>query len=86
MNSPSAASLSLDLERFVIDSIAITKTISTSIGEVRKIFSILDKQRLVLSTLITPGLNADVDSICYGKLSAFPSSAVAGLSRSVFSP
>jgi WD repeat-containing protein 7 len=86
MDFPSAASLSLDLEHFIIDSIAVTKTISTSIDEVRKILLILDRLRLVLSTLLTPGLNADVDSICYGKLSAFPSSAVAGLTRCVFSP
>lgn len=86
MDFSSAASLSLDLERFIIDSIAVTKTISTSIDEVRKILSILDKLRLVLSTIITPGLNADVDSICYRNLGAFPSSAVAGLSRCVFSP
>ena len=82
----SAASHSFDLERFIINSIAVTKTISTSIDEVRKIFSILDRLRLVLSILITPGLSADVDSICYGKLGAFPSSAVAGLSRYVFPP
>ena len=76
-----AASLSLDLEHFITNSIAVTKTISTSIDEVRKILSILDRLRFVLSTLITPGLNADVDSICFGNLRVFPSSAVAGLSR-----
>ena len=80
-----AASLSLDLEGFIINSIAVTKTISTSIDEVRRILLILDRLRLVLSTLITPGLNADVDSICYGILSVSPSSAIVGLSRSAFS-
>ena len=81
-----AATLSLDLEGFIIDSIAVTKTISTSIDEVRRILLILDRLKLVLSTLITPGLNANVDSICYGILSISPSSAIAGLSRCVFSP
>ena len=80
------ASLSLDLEGFIIDSIAIIKTISTSIDEVRRIRLILDRLRFVLSTLITPGLNANVDSICYGILSITPSSAIAGLSRCVFYP
>ena len=80
----SAASLSLDLEGFIINSIAVTKTISTSIDEVRRILLILDRLRFVLSTLITPGLNANVDSICYGILSASPSSAIAGLSRRAF--
>jgi hypothetical protein len=80
-----AASLSLDLEGFIINSIAVTKTISTSIDEVRRILLILDRLRLVLSTLITPGLNANVDSICYGILSSSPSSAIVGLSRCVFS-
>jgi WD repeat-containing protein 7 len=79
-----AATLSLDLEGFIINSIAVTRTISTSIDEVRRILLILDRLKLVLSTLITPGLNADVDSICYGILSLFPSSAIAGLSRCVY--
>ena len=79
-----AASLSLDLEGFIINSIAVTKTISTSIDEVRRILLILDRLRLVLSTLITPGLNANVDSLCYGILSISPSSAMVGLSRCVF--
>ena len=81
-----AATLSLDLEGFIINSIAVTKTISTSIDEVRKILLILDRLRLVLSTLITPGLNASIDSICYGNLSISPSSAIVGLSRCVYSP
>lgn len=81
-----ASSLSFDLESFIINSIAVTKTISTSIDEVRKILLILDRLRLVLSTLITPGLNADIDSICYGNLSISPSSAIVGLSRCVYSP
>ena len=79
-----AASLSLDLEGFIINSIAVTKTISTSIDEVRRILLILDRLRLVLSTLITPGLNANVDSLCYGILSISSSSVIAGLSRCVF--
>ncbi|KAF8158416.1 hypothetical protein B0H34DRAFT_797808 [Crassisporium funariophilum] len=75
-----AASLSFNLERFIIDSIAVTKSISTSKDEVREILLTLDRLQLVLSALITSGLNEDVDSICYGKLGAFPSSATVGLS------
>ena len=76
-----AATLTLNLEQLVIDSISLTKTISTSRDEVREILSTLDRLRLILSGLLTPGLNDDVDSICYGKLAAYPSSATVGLSR-----
>ncbi|KAF9561801.1 hypothetical protein CPC08DRAFT_688535 [Agrocybe pediades] len=75
-----AASLSLNLERVVVDAISITKTISTSRDEVREILLALDRLRLILSALLTPGLNEDVDSICYGKLGAYSSSVLVGLS------
>lgn len=76
-----AASLVLNLEKVIVDSISVTKTISTSRDEVREILLVLDRLRLILSVLLTPGLNSDVDSICYGKLGAHPSSALVGLSR-----
>ncbi|PPQ70616.1 hypothetical protein CVT25_011982 [Psilocybe cyanescens] len=75
-----AASLVLNLEKVIVDSISVTKTISTSRDEVREILLVLDRLRLILSVLLTPGLNSDVDSICYGKLGAHPSSALVGLS------
>ncbi|KAH9480388.1 WD repeat-containing protein 7 [Psilocybe cubensis] len=75
-----AASLVLNLEKIIVDSIQVTKTISTSRDEVREILLTLERLRLLLSVLITPGLNSDVDSICYGKLGAYPSSALVGLS------
>ncbi|KDR82569.1 hypothetical protein GALMADRAFT_237950 [Galerina marginata CBS 339.88] len=74
-----AASLLLNLERVIVDSISVTKTISTSRDEVREILLALDRLRLILSALLTPGLNEGVDSICYGKLGAYPSSAIVGL-------
>ncbi|KIM43090.1 hypothetical protein M413DRAFT_26286 [Hebeloma cylindrosporum] len=75
-----AASLVLNLEKLVVDAISVTKTISTSRDEIREIFLTLERQRLMLSALLTPGLNADVDSICYGKLGARASSAIVGVS------
>jgi len=77
----SAASLVLNLEKLIVDAILVTKTISTSRDEIREIFMALARQRLMLSALLTPGLNEDVDSICYGKLGARISSAIVGLSR-----
>lgn len=74
------STLSLDLERLVVDSVALTKTISTSRDEIRNILLTLDRLRLILSILLTPGLSDDVDSICDGKLKVMPSSATVGLS------
>ncbi|KAF8903093.1 hypothetical protein CPB84DRAFT_1728490 [Gymnopilus junonius] len=73
-----AATLVLNLERLIVDAISVTKTISTSRDEVREILLTLDRLRLMLSALLTPGLSDDVDSICYGKLGAYPSSALVG--------
>lgn len=78
-----AATLDLNLEQFVADAIAVTKTISTSRDEVREILLALDRLRLILSSLLTPGLNEDVESICFGKLGAYPASVLVGLSRLV---
>ncbi|KAF9483399.1 WD40 repeat-like protein [Pholiota conissans] len=74
-----ASSLDFNIERFLVDAISITKSISTSKDEVRGILLTLDRLRLVLSVLLIPGLNPDVDSICYGKLGVHPSSTVLGL-------
>jgi hypothetical protein len=77
------STLSLDLERLVVDSVALTKTISTSRDEIRNILLTLDRLRLILSILLTPGLSDDIDSICDGKLKVMSSSATVGLSRCV---
>ena len=76
-----AASLALNLEKLIVDAILVTKTISTSRDEVREIFLTLERLRLLLSAFLTPGINDDVDSICYGKLGVHTSSAIVGLSR-----
>lgn len=76
-----AASLLLNLEQLVVDSISVTKTISTSKDEVREILMTLDRLKIVLSFFITPGLSEDIDSICYGKLGAYTSTAIPGLAR-----
>lgn len=47
----------------------------------REIYQTLERLRLILAMLITPGLSEDVDSICFGKLNLKPSSALVGLSR-----
>jgi len=80
-SSLTAASLSLDLERLIVDSVSVTRTISTSKDEIREILKALDRLKLVLSILLTPGLSEDIDAICYGKLGAYPSSATLGMSR-----
>ncbi|RXW25374.1 hypothetical protein EST38_g529 [Candolleomyces aberdarensis] len=73
-----AATLDLSLDKVVTDCISITKTISTSRDEVRNILQALERLRLLLSIVITPGLNGDVDSICTGKLKLRPSTVGVG--------
>ncbi|PFH54032.1 hypothetical protein AMATHDRAFT_815 [Amanita thiersii Skay4041] len=78
----SDASLSLDLERFISESITVTKTISTNLGQTKAIFTTLDRLRLVLSFVLTPGLNEEIDMICREKLKISSSSITVGLSSS----
>lgn len=77
-----ASTLSLRTERFIADTIAMAKTISTSRDQTRAILQSLDHLRTILSTLLTPGLNPDVDSICHAKLGVSKSSASVGLAIS----
>ncbi|KXN83133.1 WD repeat-containing protein 7 [Leucoagaricus sp. SymC.cos] len=82
-SSPDAAStLSLKTKRFVTDAITVAKTLSTSRDQTRAILQSLDHLRTVLSALITPGLNSDVDSICKGKLAICESNVSVGLAMS----
>lgn len=76
-----AASISLNLEKLITDSVSVTKTISTNKDEIREIFMALARLKLVLSLVLTPGLSADIDSICYGALGANPSMVTPGLAR-----
>ncbi|KAL0960599.1 hypothetical protein HGRIS_005631 [Hohenbuehelia grisea] len=68
------ATLLVDLERFVAESNAVTRAVSTSRDQTRIIFSTLDNLRSVLSTLLTWGLSGDIDGICRDKL-GIPTSA-----------
>ena len=76
-----AASISLNLEQLIMDSVSVTRTISTNKDEIREIFMTLARLKLVLSIFLTPGLNVDIDSICYGTLGAYPSTVTPGLAR-----
>ncbi|KAJ6624507.1 hypothetical protein B0H10DRAFT_2174467 [Mycena sp. CBHHK59/15] len=63
-----ASTLSLDLERFITESTITAKSISTGRDQTRAIYSALDQLRLILSALLTPGLNHDIDVLCQEKL------------------
>ena len=76
-----ASSLLLNLEKLVVDSIFVTKTISTNKDQIREILWALDRLKTILSFFITPGLSEDIDSICYGKLGAYTSTAIPGSVR-----
>ena len=75
------STLSLDLERFITDSTTLAKSISTGRDQTRAILSSLDRLRSVLSSLLTPGLNDDIDTICREKLGIHLSPVSLGFSR-----
>ncbi|KAJ7196115.1 hypothetical protein GGX14DRAFT_700624 [Mycena pura] len=74
------STLSLDIERFITESTATARLISTSREQTRAIYSALDQLRLVLSTVLTPGLNAETDALCKVKLGVPLSNAHVGYS------
>jgi len=63
-----ASTLVLDLQRFTSESITIAKKISTNRDQTRAILLTLERLRSVLSALLTPGLNEDIDEICFARL------------------
>ncbi|KAG6864820.1 hypothetical protein C0991_006941 [Blastosporella zonata] len=75
-----SSTLLLDLERFTTQSIAVAKTISTNRDQTRAILLTLERLRSVLSALLTPGLNHDIDQICLEKLGIRPVQASVGFS------
>ncbi|KAI4523652.1 WD40 repeat-like protein [Schizophyllum commune Loenen D] len=74
------AVLHLDLQRYVAEASAITKAISTNRAQTRAILDTMDRLRVLLGVLITPGLNEGIDTICARRLGAPMSTAHAGLS------
>jgi hypothetical protein len=63
-----ASTLLLDLQGFTSESVTVAKTISTNRDQTRAILLTLERLRSVLSTLLTPGLNEDIDGICSTRL------------------
>ena len=61
------------------------KTISTNKDQTKAVYLKLDQIKLVLSFLLTPGLNDDIDDICRTKLRIPNSTSSVGFSRYVSS-
>ncbi|KAG6915621.1 hypothetical protein DXG01_010697 [Tephrocybe rancida] len=76
-----SSTLILDLERFTTESIKVAKSISTNRDQTRAILMTLERLRSVLSTLLTHGLNNDIDTVCSAKLGIRPSQASVGFAR-----
>ncbi|KAJ7276394.1 hypothetical protein B0H12DRAFT_1199167 [Mycena haematopus] len=66
--------------RFITESTTTARSISTGRDQTRAILSALDRLKLVLSTLLTPGLNGDMDALCREKLGVPMSTVYAGFS------
>ncbi|KAF7290909.1 WD-REPEATS-REGION domain-containing protein [Mycena chlorophos] len=79
-----ASTLSLDLERFVSEATTTARLISQNREQTKAVYSALDQIRLVLSTLLTPGLNSDTDTLCEHKLGISMSRVRAGFARQAF--
>jgi WD repeat-containing protein 7 len=72
----------LDLERFISESTATAKSVGIGIERKRAVLSTLDQLRSVLSALLTPMVNEEIDEICCSRLGISPSPVSVGLSRS----
>lgn len=69
------------MARFTTESIAIAKAISTNRDQTRRILLTLEKLRYLLSALLTPGLNEDIDAICSDRLHLQNSTAAVSFAR-----
>ncbi|KAJ7162930.1 hypothetical protein C8R46DRAFT_1101904 [Mycena filopes] len=75
-----ASTVSLDLEQFITEATTTARLISSGRDQTRAIYSALNQLRLVLSTLLTPGLNLDMDNLCQEKLGVPVSNVHVGFS------
>ncbi|KAE9411158.1 hypothetical protein BT96DRAFT_982933 [Gymnopus androsaceus JB14] len=76
-----ACSVSLDLNGFISDSLSVIKSVSTNRKQTSSILLAREHLRSTLSLLLTPGLNQDIDEICYERLGVKPGNASVGFSR-----
>ncbi|KAF9265238.1 WD40 repeat-like protein [Marasmius fiardii PR-910] len=77
-----ASTLCLNVKLFISTCTSIAKSISTSKSQTQKILQARDHLRAVLSTLLTPGLNRDIDEICRVQLGIPLSNVSVGFSGS----
>ncbi|KAF7302006.1 WD-REPEATS-REGION domain-containing protein [Mycena indigotica] len=80
----SASTVTLDLERFISETTTTARLISTNRDQTKAIYSALDQIRLILSTLLTPGLNRDTDILCEQRLGIPLSRTCAGLASCLY--
>ncbi|THU84458.1 WD40 repeat-like protein [Dendrothele bispora CBS 962.96] len=64
----SVCTLSFDVERFILESITMIKTISTSKNQTANILAARDRLRAILSVVLTPAINSSIDEICQEQL------------------
>ncbi|KAJ3759980.1 hypothetical protein EV360DRAFT_81604 [Lentinula raphanica] len=79
-----ACTLSLDLNKFINDSLLVIKSVSTIKKQTRQILEAREHLRSALSLLLTPGLNRDIDEICFEQLGTKGANASMGFSRNGF--
>ncbi|KAJ4468166.1 hypothetical protein J3R30DRAFT_3715082 [Lentinula aciculospora] len=63
-----ACTVSLDLNNFISDSLLVIKALSTNEKQTKNIFLAREHLRSALSFLLTPGLNRDIDDVCFERL------------------
>ncbi|KAG7088816.1 hypothetical protein E1B28_012775 [Marasmius oreades] len=80
-----ASTVRLNIGLFISNSTTIAKSISTSKLQTQNILLARDHLRAVLSTLLTPGINKDIDEICRTQLGIPLSNVSAGFSGSRYS-
>ncbi|TFY79417.1 hypothetical protein EWM64_g4594 [Hericium alpestre] len=73
-----ASTILLDLEVFLTHAISANKAPSTAEVELQNVSATIDDLRSVIATLLTPGLNTDIDLICKKRLAIGFSAARTG--------
>lgn len=58
----------MDIEPFIIEANEMAKIISTSKEQSRAILLTIERLKWLLSTLVTSGLNDEIDSIMHSKM------------------
>jgi hypothetical protein len=75
------STLCLDGAGILTEAANLARSVGTGTEPKRAALPIVDRLRFILSTLLTPGLNEEIDQTCFENLGIPPSNVAVGFSR-----